>query len=168
MALVDLAATQTDNLLDPTQLEDLIKDDLLFRDRQLKRLKDEVLDLDDLDDSVSLTDFSLDEFRLDLLRYLEANRVALEEAGEGLYAVVPPKTDLFTPGQPGVIFCLRHRVVSDLRNGTASRPSDASRLNPLAPYYLVYVHDDGTVRFGFAQPKEAKPCSASAPVASPC
>lgn len=155
MALVDLAATQTDNLLDPTQLEDLIKDDLLFRDRQLKRLKDEVLDLDDLDDSVSLTDFSLDEFRLDLLRYLEVNRVALEEAGEGLYAVVPPKTDLFTSGQPGVIFCLRHRVVSDLRNGTASKSGDASRLNPLAPYYLVYVHDDGTVRFGFAQPKEA-------------
>jgi hypothetical protein len=25
----------------------------------------------------------------------------------------------------------------------------------LAPYYLVYVHDDGTVRFGFAQPKES-------------
>jgi SNF2 family DNA or RNA helicase len=72
MALVDLAATQTDNLLDPGQLEDLIKEDLLFRDRQLKRLKDEILDLEDLDDSVSLTDFSLDEFRLDLLRYLEA------------------------------------------------------------------------------------------------
>lgn len=72
MALADLAATQTDNLLDPGQLEDLIKDDLLFRDRQLKRLKDEILDLEDLDDSVSLTDFSLDEFRLDLLRYLEA------------------------------------------------------------------------------------------------
>ena len=74
MALVDLAATQTHNFLDPGQLEDLIKDDLLFRDRQLKRLKDEILDLEDLDDSVSLTDFSLDEFRLDLLRYLEANR----------------------------------------------------------------------------------------------
>ena len=95
MALVDLAATQTDNLLDPGQLEDLIKEDLLFRDRQLKRLKDEILDLEDLDDSVSLTDFSLDEFRLDLLRYLEANRAELEEAGEGLYAVVPPKSDLF-------------------------------------------------------------------------
>ena len=95
MALVDMTATQTDNLLDPGQLEDLIKEDLLFRDRQLKRLKDEVLDLDDLDDSVSLTDFSLDEFRLDLLRYLEANRAALEEAGEGPYAVVPPKSDVF-------------------------------------------------------------------------
>ena len=155
MALVDLAATQTDNLLDPSQLEDLIKDDLLFRDRQLKRLKDEVLDLEDLDDSVSLTDFSLDEFRLDLLRYLEANRVELEEAGEGLYAVVPPKTDLFTAGRPGAIFCLRQRAVIGARPASSGQHIDASRLNPLAPYYLVYVHDDGTVRFSFAQPKEA-------------
>ncbi len=149
MALVDLAATQTDNLLDPGQLEDLIKDDLLFRDRQLKRLKDEILDLEDLDDSVSLTDFSLDEFRLDLMRYLEANRDALEDAGEGLYAVVPCKEDLFIKARPGALFCLRHGT------GKNSRPSSSSALNPLAPYYLVYVHDDGTVRFSFAQPKES-------------
>ncbi|MBX3419380.1 MAG: DEAD/DEAH box helicase family protein [Pirellulaceae bacterium] len=155
MALVDLAATQTDNLLDPSQLEDLIKDDLLFRDRQLKRLKDEVLDLEELDDSVSLTDFSLDEFRLDLLRYLEANRDALESCAEGVYAVVPPKQELFVAAQPGVVFCLRHRSVAGKVTGATSKPADSSRLNPLAPYYLVYVHDDGTVRFSFAQPKEA-------------
>jgi len=154
MALVDLAATQTDNLLDPGQLEDLIKEDLLFRDHQLKRLKDEVLDLEDLDDSVSLTDFSLDEFRLDLLRYLEANRAALEEAGEGLYAVVPPTADSFVRAQPGVIFCLRHREVVTNHSKVSAGPMEASQLNPLTPYYLVYVHDDGTVRFSFAQPKE--------------
>lgn len=155
MALVDLAATQTDNLLDPGQLEDLIKEDLLFRDRQLKRLKDEVLDLEDLDGSVSLADFSLDEFRLDLLRYLEANRAELEEAGEGLYAVVPPKEDLFVKAQPGALFCLRHRAKAGKESGPSGKPTDSARLNPLAPYYLVYVHDDGTVRFSFAQPKES-------------
>ena len=151
MALVDLAATQTDNLLDTTQLEDLIKDDLLFRDRQLKRLKDEVLDLEDLDGSVSLTDFSLDEFRLDLLRYLEANRAELEEAGEGLYAVVPPKAEV-PAARPGALFCLRHRLAA-LTDATA-KLSDSAKLNPLSPYYLVFVHDDGTVRYSFAQPKE--------------
>ena len=145
MALVDMTATQTDNLLDPGQLEDLIKEDLLFRDRQLKRLRDEVLDLDDFDDSVSLTDFSLDEFRLNLLRYLEANRAALEEAGEGLYAVVPPRSDV-PAAQPGVLFCLRHRPAA---GKSSSKPADSAQLNPLAPYYLVYVHDDGTVRFSF-------------------
>ncbi|MER8822607.1 phospholipase D-like domain-containing protein [Mesorhizobium sp. M0991] len=152
MALVDLAASQTDNLLDADQLEDLIKEDLLFRNRQLTRLKDEVLDLEDLDGSVSLTDFSLDEFRLDLLRYLEANRAELEEAGEGLYAVVPPKEDLFVKARPGAIFCLRQRTTAE--SPSSAKSADSSRLNPLAPYYLVYVHDDGTVRFSFAQPKE--------------
>ncbi|MFC2076710.1 helicase-related protein [candidate division KSB1 bacterium] len=155
MAMVDLAATQTDNLLDPDQIEDLLKDDLLFRDRQLKRLKDEILDLEDLDDSVSLTDFSLDEFRLDLLRYLEANRAELEDAGEGLYAVVPPKQDLFVRVQPGVIFCLRHRPAANKPGNVSTKPAESSKFNPLAPYYLVYVHDDGTVRYGFAQPKES-------------
>jgi SNF2 family DNA or RNA helicase len=154
MALADLAATQTDNLLDPGQFEDLIKEDLLFRDRQLKRLKDEILDLEDLDDSVSLTDFSLDEFRMDLLRYLEANREELERAGEGLYAVVPPKSDLFITAQPGAIFCLRHRAISQKPSTASGKSADSTKLNPMAPYYLVYVHDDGTVRFSFAQPKE--------------
>lgn len=155
MALVDIAATQTDNLLDPGQLEDLVKEDLLFRDRQLKRLRDEILDLEDLDDSVSLTDFSLDEFRLDLLRYLEANRAELEEAGEGIYAVVPPKENLFVRSQPGAVFCLRHRTAAQQLGDSSGKPVDSSKLNPLAPYYLVYVHDDGTVRFSFVQPKEA-------------
>lgn len=154
MALVDLAATQTDNLLDPGQLEDLIKEDLLFRDRQLKRLKDEILDLEDLDDSVSLTDFSLDEFRLDLLRYLEANRAELEDAGEGIYAVVPPKANM-PAVRPGVLFCLRHRATAQRSPKASGEPTDSTNLNPLAPYYLVYVHDDGTVRYSFAQPKES-------------
>jgi SNF2 family DNA or RNA helicase len=154
MALVDLAATQTDNLLEPGQLEDLIKEDLLFRDHQLKRLKNEILDLDDLDGSVSLSDFSLDDFRLDLLRYLEANRAELEDAGEGLYAVVPSKGDLFPKRQPGVIFCLRHRPTEKNLLDAREKSTIISKLNPLTPYYLVYVQDDGTVRFNFAQPKE--------------
>ncbi|MDF1592768.1 MAG: helicase-related protein, partial [Desulfobacterales bacterium] len=157
MALVDLAATQTDNLLNPGQLEELIKEDLLFRDRQLKRLKNEVLDLEDFDDAVSLTDFSLDEFRLDLLQFLESRRAELEEAGTGLYAVVPPRTDI-PACRPGVIFCLRHGKDGGIQSypgESAPRPSDSAHINPLAPHYLVYVHDDGTVRFSFAQPKES-------------
>jgi hypothetical protein len=164
MALVDLAATQTDNLLDSGQLEDLIRQDLLFRNRQLKRLKDEVLDLEELDDSVSLTDFSLDEFRLDLLQFLESRRAELEEAYPGLYAVVPPAANV-PACRPGALFCLRQRVVGGSPNGgpealsqptgATPRPSDSAHINPLGPYYLVYVHDDGTVRFSFAQPKES-------------
>ena len=69
-----------DNILKNEEIEDLIQEDLRYRDKQLLRLKDEVLDLEDLDDSVSLTEFTLDDFRLELLKYIEANRAALEEA----------------------------------------------------------------------------------------
>jgi SNF2 family DNA or RNA helicase len=144
MALVDLAATQTDNLLDTTQLEDLIKEDLLFRDRQLKRLKDEVLDLEDLDDSISLTDFSLDEFRQDLLNFLRAHEAELKSAPLGLYAVVPPAADV-PMAKPGVIYCLRQK------DQIASPQGE--RVNPLAPYYLVYVQANGEVRLAFTQAK---------------
>lgn len=67
MAL-DLSATFEDNVLRSEEIEELISDDLRYRDKQLLRLKDEVLDLEDLGDSVSLTEFTLDDFRLELLK----------------------------------------------------------------------------------------------------
>ena len=149
MALADLAATQTDNLLEVDQLEDLISEDLRFRNKQLKKLQHEVLDLEDLDDSPSLTSFSLDEFRLELLQFLETRRAELEEAPLGLYAVVPPPEKHAPPIQPGALFCLRRASQVDQKSSTGEK------LNPLAPHFLVYLHDDGTVRFSFAQPKEA-------------
>jgi len=147
MALVDVSATQEDNLLRHEDLEDLITEDLRYRDRQLKRLRDEVLDLEDLTEAVSLTEFNLDDFRLELLKFLEANRAALEEAPFGLYTVVPPIDDLVTTIQPGVIYCLCQKTQA------TNKPS-GERINPLQPYYLVYVHDDGNVRLNFIHPKQ--------------
>ena len=95
MALVDIAATLEENLLKPEELEDLIKDDLRYRDRQLLRLKDEVLDLEDLDDTLSLTEFTLDDFRIELLKYLEANRSLLEGAPPGHFTCVPEHPDTY-------------------------------------------------------------------------
>lgn len=152
MALVDLSATQEDNLLENEQVEELISKDLLFRNKQLKRMQDEILDLEDFDDNITLADFSLDEFRIDLLQFLESRRAELEEAKPGLYAVVPTKDDQ-PIGQPGVIFCLRHRKQAP-QDG--QRDSETARqINPLGRYYLIYLHDDGTVRLTFAQPKQA-------------
>ncbi len=144
MALVDLTASGEDNLLNSEQFEDLIKSDLHYRNKQLKRLQHEILDLEDLDkEAISLADFSLADFRLDLLRFLEAHREELESAPLGLYAVVPPDHQ-FPATQPGILFCFRQR---DDR-----RPTE---VNPLAPHYLVYVLDDGNVRLNFAQPKQS-------------
>jgi SNF2 family DNA or RNA helicase len=148
MALADIAATLEDNLLKPEDLEDLIKEDLRYRDRQLVRLKDEVLDLEDLDDSVSLTEFTLDDFRIDLLKYIETNRALLQGAPFGLYACVPPHKEIRAIA-PGVIFCFRQKT-----GASTKESSSGEQINPLQPCFLVYILDDGNVRLGFAHPKQ--------------
>lgn len=145
MALVDISATSEDNILDTAQLEELVKGDLKYRDHQLLKLKDQVLDLEDFNETVSLTDFTLDDFRIDLANYIEANRQVLEDAPLGLYAVVPPDPD-HSIIQPGVIYCLRQK------DDAATKSGDS--VNPLKPYFLVYVRDDRTVRYGFTNPKQ--------------
>lgn len=152
MALVDISGTNEDNILNPEQIRELVEDDLKFRDKQLKRLQDEVLDMDELNEGgVSLSNFSLDDFRMDLLNFIEANRKELENAPLGVYALVPHQLDLtlFNQGaaevvKPGVIFCLRQ-----LGDSTGNE-----KVNPLQPYFLVYVRNDGTVRYNFTHPKQ--------------
>ena len=143
MALVDVTATQGDNLLDPDALSEAIEGDLKYRDQQLLKLQEEILDLEEFNESVSLNEFTLDDFRMELIKYIESNRKKLEEAPFGLYAVVPPPVgDPII--QPGVIFCLRQKTESE----------ENEKLNPTQPYFLVYVREDGVVRFTFAQPKQ--------------
>ena len=151
MALVDLSATFEDNVLKNEEIEDIISDDLRYRDKQLLRLKDEVLDIEDLGDSVSLTEFTLDDFRLELLKYIESNKQALEDAPFGLYTCVPPHPDHKVIG-PGVIFCFRQE--GHREGAPDAKPEPSESINPLHPYFLVYVLDDGNVRFGFAHPKQ--------------
>ena len=158
MALVDVAATGEDNILNTEQIEDLITDDLKYRNQQLKRLKDEVLDLEELNENVSLTDFTLDDFRIELLNFLENNRKRLDEAPLGLYAVVPSPASIINESveqksysqvekeiiKPGVVFCLKQ-----LGNSEGNE-----EVNPLQPYFMVYVREDGTVRYNYTQAKQ--------------
>jgi ERCC4-related helicase len=152
MALVDLSSTGEDNLLNEEQIKDLVEDELKFRDKQLKRLQNEVLDMDELNEGgVSLSNFSLDDFRMDLLNFIEANRKELEAAPFGLYSCVPCKVEstLFNQDigdvvKPGVIFCLKQSGDS----------SGNEKVNPLQPYFLVYIRNDGTVRYNFTHPKQ--------------
>lgn len=143
MALVDIAATAEDNILETKDLEELIQEDLRYRDKQLLRLKDEILDLEDFHESVTLSEFTLDDFRIELASYIEANREKLEEAPFGLYAVAPPHTEHPTIC-PGTIFCLKQRAES----------IGSEAVNPLQPYFLVYMRDDGEVRYNFTSPKQ--------------
>jgi len=128
------------------------------RDRKgLKNWFDEVIDLEEMDDNVSLSEFTLDDFRVELMNFLANNRKLLEEAPLGLYAVTPTlnemkDAELFDKNwheivKPGVVFCLRHK--------NPPQEKRSSNVNPLGRYYLLYIRDDGTVRFTFTQAKNA-------------
>ena len=136
MALADVAASGDE---DPFSEADA-QLDLDFRDRQLLRLRDEVLDLDGLDDTPAMSDFTLDYFFAQLLRYLEKNRQELEATPLGAYAVTRPADG---PAGPGVIFFLRQSERQrSAQTGAAHRqphspvPCRAHRLRWLRPLRL--------------------------------
>lgn len=138
MKLVDLSATGNDDLLVEAQA------DVRWRDEQLLRLRDEVFDLEEAGGGVTLADFALDDFRAELLGFAKANEQALRDAPLGLHSIVP-NTIQGGALDPGVMFCLRRRP--------ADPNPEQRKVNPLDPHYLVYVKDDGSVRFAFGQPK---------------
>ena len=149
MALVDLSATAEDNIL-ATDQTDLLKEEMRYRDRQLLRLQDEILDLEEFSETVALSEFTLDDFRMELLSYIQANREKLEEAPYGLYALVPSNPD-HPPIHPGVIYCLRQNPPATDKDTAA--PANET-VNPLQPYFLIYIRDDGEVRYNFTAPKK--------------
>jgi len=133
MALANMAASGDEDFLD----EENAQLEINFRDQQLHRLRDEMVDLEELDDSPNFSDFTLDYFLAQLLNYLERNKDALESMPLGAYAVTETDdSDL----PPGVIFCLRQRNAGP---DGAKRPASA-----LHPHYLVYIRSDGDIRYG--------------------
>ncbi len=143
MALADLSATGDE---DPFT-EEHAQLELRFRDAQLERLQQEILDLEDLADGVVLSDFTLDQFFAQLLHYLEANREQLEATPNGAYAVTPhDETAGGDALRPGVIFLLRQRnAATDLRQKPVS---------PIHPFHAVYIQADGQIRHGCANTRQ--------------
>ncbi|WP_353228922.1 helicase-related protein [Novosphingobium sp.] len=142
MALVDLSATGEDNIL--ADVKDAAEADLKWRDKQLLRLKDEVFDLEDEPEGVTLAEFSLEDFRADLLHFSRHNEGALEDAPIGISAIAPTDGEGAT-FDPGVIFCLK-------RKGD-KLPEGQKPIGGLDPFFLVYVRANGSIRHGFAAPK---------------
>ena len=140
MVLLDISATGEENLIEQRSGDPM--NDLEYRRRQLLKLLDAVIDLEDLSSGVSITDLTLTDFRIDLADYRKGSAVDLDTLPLGLYAVTV-SADAGVP--PGVIFCLR------AEGNAAARPFEPGY--PLAPYYLVHVGEDGTMLLPFAQAK---------------
>lgn len=141
MVLLDISATGEENLIEQQSGDQM--NDLEYRRKQLLKLQDTVIDLEDLSSGVSIADLTLIDFRIDLAEYMKAHPGALKALPLGSFAVC---TTTETELPPGIIFCLR-------AEGAASQ-STFDPGYPLAPYYLVHVGEDGTVLLPFSQAKQ--------------
>lgn len=134
MVIADLSATGDDNPLTARE------NDMEYRREQLRRLQEEVIDLDDVRAGVSITDLGLNDFRMDLVAWVREHGT-LDDAPLGMHAVVPAGPGL----PPGAIFCLRNLDAS---------PELAGH-NRLHPFYLVYVDEHGQAVVRHGDPKAA-------------
>ncbi|WXL24621.1 helicase-related protein [Ectopseudomonas mendocina] len=140
MVLLDVSATGEENLIE--QQSGNAMNDLEYRRKQLLKLQDTVIDMEDLSTGVAITDLTLTDFRIDLAQFLKTHPGKLDTQPLGAYAVT---TTLDADIPPGVIFCLQ-------ACGPAARPATTSDY-PLAPHYLVHVGDDGHVLLPYPQAK---------------
>lgn len=128
-----LTATGDDN---PLSAEE--QGDLKYRRDQLERLKEEVVDIEEMNTGVSIMDLGLNEFRLDLLDYMKQGH-DIEQTPMGLHALVASNKD----APPGVIFVLKNR----------NNEINIDRKNRLHPFYMVYISKDSEVIVDHLDPK---------------
>ena len=134
MKIVDMTTTGDDNLLSDEE-----KTDLEYRKAQLKRLQEEVVDIEDMSTGISIMDLGLNEFRMDLLEYIK-NHPDIDKAPFGLHSVAAASEE--TPA--GVIYVLKNR----------SNSVNIDNQNRLHPFYMVYISNDGEVICDHLSPKQ--------------
>lgn len=134
MKIVDMTATGDDNIISDEE-----KTDLEYRKNQLKRLKEEVVDIEEMTSGISIMDLGLNEFRLDLLDYLK-NHPDMDKTPFGLHAVTASTED----APAGVIYVLKNR--SDSIN--------SDNKNRLHPFYMVYIGENGKIICDHLSPKQ--------------
>ena len=122
---------------DPINAEE--KGDLEYRRQQLKRLQEEVVDIEEMSSGISIMDLGLNEFRLDLLEYMKHHH-DVETTPHGMHAVVPARED----APAGAIFVLRN--VNDSVN--------VDHRNRIHPFYMVYIGMDGEILCDYLNPKQ--------------
>ena len=134
MKISVMTSTGDDDLINPEE-----KGDLEYRKQQLKRLQEEVVDIEDMSTGISIMDLGLNEFRLDLLEYVKTHS-DLEKKPKGLHAVVSATEDL----PEGVIF-----VLKNINNSV-----NIDNQNRIHPFYMVYIGMDGEVICDYLNPKK--------------
>jgi len=141
MVLLDISATGEENLIEQPSGNQM--NDLEYRRKQLLKLQDAVIDLEDLSTGVSIADLTLTDFRIDLAEFRKAHPGVLETLPLCTFAVTTsPEAEI----PPGIVFCLRAEG-----EAAARIPHDGY---PLSPHCLVHVGDDGAVLLPYTQAKQ--------------
>ena len=135
MVIADVTATGDDNVLTAKS------NDIAYRKEQLRRLQNEVIELEDVKTGVSITDLGLNDFRMDLVNYIKTES-DLHNMPNGMHAVFP--SNLAKGLHPGVIFALRNR----------NQSVNINQQNRLHPYYLVYIGNDGQTIINHTEAKK--------------
>ena len=134
MKISVMTSTGDDDLINEEE-----KGDLEYRRQQLKRLQEEVVDIEEMSSGISIMDLGLNEFRLDLLEYMKHHH-DVETTPHGMHAVVPARED----APAGAIFVLRN--VNDSVN--------VDHRNRIHPFYMVYIGMDGEILCDYLNPKQ--------------
>ena len=133
MKISVMTSTGDDNLINPEE-----KGDLEYRKQQLKRLQEEVVDIEDMSTGISIMDLGLNEFRLDLLEYIKTHDLSTKP--KGLHAVVSATEE----NPEGVIFVLRN----------INNSINIDNRNRIHPFYMVYIGVDGDIVCDYLNPKK--------------
>ena len=134
MKISIMSSTGDDNLINVEE-----KGDLEYRKQQLKRLQEEVVDIEDMSTGISIMDLGLNEFRLDLLEYIKTHG-DMDTKPKGLHAVVQSSEEL----PQGVIF-----VLKNINNSV-----NIDNQNRIHPFYMVYIGMDGEIICDYLNPKQ--------------
>lgn len=139
MVMLDISATGEENVIEQDEKNEM--NDLEYRKNQLKQLQDRVLDIEDINGNISITDLTFNDFKMDLVNYMKDNKEILEKAPTGMYAISSVSND---ETEKGIIYCLKkinHKI-------------KASENNSLEPYYLVYIRESGEILYNYIQSKK--------------
>lgn len=131
MLTVNIVSTGDEDLLSPEM------NDIRFRKQQLEKLKQEVIDIDEANDNISLTDLNMNDYLFELVQYIKKNP-EIKKVPKGIYSVADGE-------KKGVLFCFKHSNILDKPN------SDSS----LYPYYLIYTDNAGEIIYGNLKAREA-------------
>jgi hypothetical protein len=140
MVMLDVSATGEDNVISKSNRE---MQDLDYRKRQLKQLQNQVLDLEDIDGNISITDMTFNDFKIDLEKSSDRQLADLNDIPPASYAVVKSNLNEI---KDGVIFCLKD---------TSADFKEKLKNNILYPYFLVYLSMDGKTMVTASQTKKA-------------